>query len=376
MKKIYMFFALLGLGAVATAQTHQTIGIRPMQKTFPMDLQDRVNGTYYLDLGAYDGSLNAINWYGGITDGTYSYQNNNADTLPYSFAVAYERFDTLITTSDFANFDFTTNSDVWSVVVDSIFIWFNHDNTSGLNDSILVHMVGLDGSRRPSDSNILWGDTLTSNSALGNGVVLGLAPGVTRSGSNWGFALRVEYRDASMLDTFNIVFGQLSNCTPSEVYPACFYRVNLGGAGAGGNGDNSILVPTATDAGVWYDDCNGNMTPDWPEENSFTHWGMWAKVTVAEDAGVDEQMEKGIRVYNYPNPSSDFTTINFELNNAAQVNLFVSDLSGKQIMSANLGQRNSGKNNYILNTENLSSGIYMYTLDVDGVQITRRLVVK
>lgn len=372
-----MFLALMGVGAVVSAQSRQMIGTKPMQKTLPAGLENRANGTYYLDLDAYDASLNAVNHYGGIGDGTYSYQLNNWDTLSFSFAVAYERFDTLITTDDYTNFNFTNNADVWSVVVDSIFVWFVHDNTSGLNDTLLISMVGLDASRRPDDSNVLWSTTEVTNSALGStGTVGAWAPAVTRNGSNWGFALRVEYRDHSVLDTFNIVFGQLSNCTPSEVYPACFYRVNLGPTEGVGDGDNSILVPTSSNVGVWYDDCNSNGQADWPEENSFTHWGMWCKVTLTEDVGFEEQDVKGIHVYNYPNPANSNTTINFDLVNSADVNLYITDISGKQVMAANLGHRQSGKNNYMLNTENFSAGVYMYTLDVDGVKITRRMIVK
>src|SRR5690606_15011434 len=124
----------------------------------------------------------------------------------------------------------------------------------------------------------------------------------------------------------------------------------------------------------WWIDCDGSTT-DTPNENPYQYWSIWFKVTIADNVGLEEQNEKGVHVYNYPNPAVDNTTINFELNQSANVTLRVSDISGKQIFTADLGQRNSGANTYMLSTENMSSGIYMYTLDVDGVQITRRMVV-
>lgn len=376
MKKIYLLtltglFMLVGVNA-----QRLVVGTNPMTKTAPAGAFERFNGTTYLDLDAYDGSLHTITHYGGIGDGVHSYQNNNYDTLTGSFASVYERFDTLVTTVDYVNFDYTPNNGVISVMVDSIFLWCKHDNTSGMTDTLLVSLVGLDASRRPNDGNVIWSNTVTSNTALGaTGTVLNWAPGVLRSGSNWGFAMKAEYRDPSVLDTMRIIFGASDLCEQTEVYPACFYRVNLGpGIGAT---SNSILIPTVTDQGYWFNDCNGNSTADWPWENSFTHWGMWAVVTIVENVGISEQEAKNLSVVVYPNPATDITNIRFDLaNNANNVSMMVTDLAGKVIESRILGARPSGPCIQQVDVSSYSTGIYMVSLDIDGTKITRRIIKK
>jgi hypothetical protein len=373
MKKIYLL-TLTGLMLVGVNAQRLMIGTNPMTKTVPAGAYERFNGQAYLDLDAYDASLHTIAHYAGISDGTYSYQCNNNDTLTGSFAVVYERFDTLITTTDYVNYDYTPNDGVISVMVDSLFLWCQHDNTSGMNDTLEIKMVGLDGSRRPNDADVIYSNTMTTNTAWG-AVVHSWAPAILRTGSNWGFAMRAEYRDPSVLDTMNFIFGAADLCEPSEVYPACFYRVNLGPGTA--PTDNSILIPLVSDAGYWYNDCNGNNTADWPEENSFTHWGMWAVVTIVENVGISEQEAKDISFVVYPNPSSDVTNIRFDLENSANnVTMTVTDLTGKVIENRILGARPSGATTQQIDVSTYSTGIYMVSLDIDGTKITRRIVRK
>jgi hypothetical protein len=372
MKKIYLL--LMGLTVAGGLTIHaqapgskQMFGVKPVDALNKSVLEERTDGTFWIDYGEYDGTLHTVNYYAGITDGTYGYQHNNYDTLTGSFAVAYNRFDTLITTPDYATYNWDANSTVSTLTIDSIFVWIDHTNNSGNNDTIDVSLVGLDAARRPTDVNF-WSTQEVTNSSLGQ-VVLAYAPGEVRTGSNWGFAVRVEYSDPSVLDTFNIIFGQIDLCEPSEVYPVCFYRVNIGAA-------NSILIPTASDAGYWYQDCNTNSTADWPEENSFTHWGVWAQVTVVDNLGMDEQNAKGIKFGLYPNPADDIANVRIELEEAAQMDLFVSDLSGKVIFTSNLGDREAGVNTVQLNTNTFAKGLYQVTLKYNGNSITRPLIVK
>src|SRR5688572_19836863 len=125
-KKIYLL-TLTGLFLLVGANAQRLmIGTNPMTKPIPASTAERFNGQTYLDLDAYDASLHTISHYAGISDGTYSYQCNNNDTLTGSFAVVYERFDTLVTTVDYVVYDYTNSDDVISVLVDSVFLWCQH----------------------------------------------------------------------------------------------------------------------------------------------------------------------------------------------------------------------------------------------------------
>jgi hypothetical protein len=83
--------------------------------------------------------------------------------------------------------------------------------------------------------------------------------------------------------------------------------------------------------------------------------------------------EFGMNVY--PNPTNTNTTVSFDLNNEATAAVNVTDLSGKVVFSATLGTVN-GSQNVTIETQSLTSGVYMVNLSVDGAVSTQKLVVK
>jgi len=79
----------------------------------------------------------------------------------------------------------------------------------------------------------------------------------------------------------------------------------------------------------------------------------------------------------FPNPAKDQTTVNFELNDAAQdVNVMVSDINGRVVRQVNLGKLNAGKHNTTIPVNDLTAGQYIYTLDIDGQQQTKTVIVQ
>lgn len=79
---------------------------------------------------------------------------------------------------------------------------------------------------------------------------------------------------------------------------------------------------------------------------------------------------------NAPNPAMGTTRMRFELNNAANVTLEVFDLSGKQVLSEELGRRPAGEHQFDLNISDLAAGMYQYTLTVGAERATRKMIVK
>ncbi len=72
-----------------------------------------------------------------------------------------------------------------------------------------------------------------------------------------------------------------------------------------------------------------------------------------------------VRLYqNVPNPTKTLSNINYELNQIAPVSLFVYDVTGKKIAVQNEGIQNAGKHTITFNSENLSAGVYYYSLKV------------
>jgi hypothetical protein len=78
----------------------------------------------------------------------------------------------------------------------------------------------------------------------------------------------------------------------------------------------------------------------------------------------------------YPNPANTSSNVSFELNNETDVNIAVSDLTGKTVYSNKLGNMNSGSHNVTINTDALSNGIYIVNFEANGTTTSQKLVVK
>ena len=86
------------------------------------------------------------------------------------------------------------------------------------------------------------------------------------------------------------------------------------------------------------------------------------------EVGVETNRIEDIGSMNFPNPFSNETIIRFYLKESADVNISVFDISGNLIKSVNLKKLNSGEQQYRLNSGNLSSGIYIYRIDIGDEQ--------
>ncbi len=77
---------------------------------------------------------------------------------------------------------------------------------------------------------------------------------------------------------------------------------------------------------------------------------------------------------NYPNPFNPSTMISFDLAEAAAVQLDVYDLTGRKIQSLLNEQKPAGTHTVQFQAGNLSSGVYIYRLQVGDVAQSRKMV--
>lgn len=87
------------------------------------------------------------------------------------------------------------------------------------------------------------------------------------------------------------------------------------------------------------------------------------------------EVENNFGLNVYPNPANTTATVSMQLSNEADVTINVSDLAGKVVYSNSLGMVN-GTQNVTVNTDALTSGVYMVNVSVDGVISTQKLVVR
>jgi photosystem II stability/assembly factor-like uncharacterized protein len=72
---------------------------------------------------------------------------------------------------------------------------------------------------------------------------------------------------------------------------------------------------------------------------------------------------------NYPNPFNQFTIINVQCTIKSRINIKVYDITGKEVLTLVNQLYNSGKHEVRVDGGNLGSGIYFYSLYVDGKMI-------
>ena len=77
-----------------------------------------------------------------------------------------------------------------------------------------------------------------------------------------------------------------------------------------------------------------------------------------------------------PNPADAYANVVVSLNKADKVELNVFDAMGKLVISNNYGQQSTGYHTYEINTSNLTSGIYFFTVKVGDNQTSKKVVVK
>lgn len=81
---------------------------------------------------------------------------------------------------------------------------------------------------------------------------------------------------------------------------------------------------------------------------------------------------------NFPNPATNFTTISYNLSTNANVILKVIDLAGKQLAVLVKQPQNAGKQEFYweLSKNNITSGMYILILQVDGKTYSRKIIVQ
>ena len=81
---------------------------------------------------------------------------------------------------------------------------------------------------------------------------------------------------------------------------------------------------------------------------------------------------------NYPNPFNTRTVVSCQLSVVSNVSIKVYDVQGHELQTLVQGKLNSGVYEYIFNGNNLSSGIYFYSMIIDGkvVDTKKMLMIK
>ena len=238
-------------------------------------------------------------------------------------------------------------------LVEEVIFWFGaKDNTSGnSNSKIVAKVYAADGT----------GTTTAGTGQAG-------APGTVLA------SVDVFVADIDTAGNFTVA------ALPSPLYVAGDFAVGFDVTTLAA-GDTVGLVATADgDAGqtelAWEQGANNawaTMFYAWPLDIDFAVWPVVDNSSASID---DEGFFDGIKLgQSQPNPAGAETTIQYELQNNANVTFEMYDVTGKKVISMNEGAQNKGKHTINLTTEKLASGTYYYSLKADNNRITKKLVV-
>lgn len=92
------------------------------------------------------------------------------------------------------------------------------------------------------------------------------------------------------------------------------------------------------------------------------------------DKDLAELPRKSSLAQNYPNPFNAHTAISFDLPGRQTVNLNVYDIGGRLIQALVDDIRDSGTHTIMFDSSELASGVYMYRLQTEDCNITKRMI--
>lgn len=78
----------------------------------------------------------------------------------------------------------------------------------------------------------------------------------------------------------------------------------------------------------------------------------------------------------YPNPATDNATVSFNLNNASDVKVVVTDLAGNAVYTNNVANAAAGKYEFAINTAEMAAGVYTVNFTANNSVVTKKLVIQ
>jgi hypothetical protein len=223
-------------------------------------------------------------------------------------------------------------------------VWFNRSTNAGTNwlaSPVRINDVTTGHQYKPviqCDTNgrmsVIYYDERT-----GTGIVNSYFAYSTDAGSTW---VNQRLSDSS--------FAYIS--VNSEVRNGEYIGVDV---------FNNKIIP------VWCDDRKGT-----PNQEIYT-----SNLSIPVSVKNNEQTipENYILFQNYPNPFNPVTTIEYYLPKPSHVSLKLYDLNGKEVKLLVDGEKSSGYQFEYLNSNEIASGVYFYTIIAGDFKNTKKMVI-
>ncbi len=158
--------------------------------------------------------------------------------------------------------------------------------------------------------------------------------------------------EVMLTDAFNF---SNPNFMPMSTSPAL--------TGAGTPPNDGFFEPTATYVGAF-------GSTDWTA--NWTNWnpGNYPVSVEEELSGIPDEFKLS---QNYPNPFNPSTKITYSINKSSDVSIRVFNVLGQEVAQLVNGFRNAGTYDVTFDASELTSGLYLYTLEANGQTVTKKM---
>ena len=184
--------------------------------------------------------------------------------------------------------------------------------------------------------------------------------------------------------------GSLNDVPGAPYTPQTWYAFDYATLGTA---SEEPLDSIRWEAGAWNDDFTGEFDGGRPRALDFEAEGTVAYVGVFSGGDTPYDLQKfttsqvftsnenevnsipeGFKLgQNYPNPFNPTTNINYSIDQAGLVTLKVYDITGREVATLVNNRENAGDHTVTFDATNLASGVYIYTLQANGVRLTNRM---
>jgi hypothetical protein len=107
-------------------------------------------------------------------------------------------------------------------------------------------------------------------------------------------------------------------------------------------------------------------------DNFNLNWFRFSQKTTVDEK--KQHVKKYHLSQNYPNPFNPTTMINYQLPMDSYVLLEVYDIQGEKVTTLVSEQQSVGNYSINFDAKNLSSGVYIYTLESNGLSLTKKMI--
>lgn len=254
----------------------------------------------------------------------------------------------------------------FALTIDTFYIGLAHQNQTGNWNYLEPQIVSLTGAN-PS-TNVLWSFKDSTNTSLTtdlNSIGMFQWPVGFTTGANQKVGLTFKYT-ASKQDSLFIAGGAVDGDNNNTieaitVYPTSFMGLVYLSGGSYLNTTNIGFGNPVGSTGWFY----------------AQNWWMWAAVTYVDNSGINENEIYGFNIDPiYPNPFGGIANIRYSLTETADVSFEIMDMTGKVLRSSNMGTQAPGSYTMNVDKDNLSAGVYLYSFNVNGKKLTKRMIVQ